>query len=108
MFRLPSPTLPILHHPSQDAVDSRLVSGAFRLEPIHHLPIHSQRNPLLSRTVPARLRPRLLALIQRYGAIGVDVRMMEQQMTYGYVPADVIVKLRAFANRVSDDGTLKN
>jgi hypothetical protein len=34
--------------------------------------------------------------------------MMEQQMTYGYVPADVIVKLRAFANRVSDDGTLKN
>ncbi|SPF47417.1 exported hypothetical protein [Candidatus Sulfotelmatobacter kueseliae] len=56
----------------------------------------------------ARFGPRLLAIIQRYGAIGVDVRMMEQQMTYGYVPPDVINKLRAFANRVNDDGSLKN
>jgi len=56
----------------------------------------------------ARFGPRLLAIIQRYGAIGVDVRMMEQQMTYGYVPQDVVIKLRAFANRVNDDGTLKN
>ena len=56
----------------------------------------------------ARFGPRLLAIIQRYGAIGVDVRMMEQQMTYGYVPQDVLIKLRAFANRVNDDGTLKN
>jgi hypothetical protein len=56
----------------------------------------------------AKFGPRLLALIQRYGAIGVDVRMMEQQMTYGYVPQDVLNKLRAFVNRVNDDGTLKN
>ena len=56
----------------------------------------------------ARFGPRLLAIIQRYGAIGVDVRMMEQQMTYGYVPQDVMIKLRAFANRIKDDGTLKN
>lgn len=56
----------------------------------------------------ARFGPRLLAIIQRYGAIGVDVRMMEQQMTYSYVPQDLITKLRAFASRINDDGSLKN
>jgi hypothetical protein len=57
---LPRPILPLLHHPSQDAVDSRLVAGTFRPEPVHDFTIYSQSNPLLSRTAPARLRPLLL------------------------------------------------
>ena len=65
--RLGHPPLPLLrppltlhHHPSQDPVDSRLVARTFGFEPVHHFGIHAQRDPPLARTVPARLRARLL------------------------------------------------
>jgi len=54
------PLLTLQHHFSQDPVDSRLVARAFGLEPIHNLYIHAQRDSPFARTVPARLRARLL------------------------------------------------
>jgi hypothetical protein len=56
----------------------------------------------------ARFGPRVLAIVQRYGAMGVDVKMLEQQATYGYIPQDTLVKLRAFADRIDDTGNLKH
>jgi len=54
-----------------------------------------------------RFGPRVLAIVQQYGAKGVDVRAIEQQATYGYMPNDIVIKLRAFANRLDDNGNLK-
>ena len=41
--------LALHHHRPQDPVDSRLVTWAPGLEPVHHLAIHAQRDPLLAR-----------------------------------------------------------
>jgi len=57
---LPSPRLTLHHDPSQDPVDSRLVTQALRLEPVDHFGIHAQRDPPLAWTVPARLYAPLL------------------------------------------------
>jgi hypothetical protein len=56
---LPSPVLTLHHHSSQYPVDPRLVARATGFEPIHHFDIHTQRGPLLARTVPSWLRARL-------------------------------------------------
>jgi hypothetical protein len=61
-----------------------------------------------SNAMYSRFGPRMLAILQRYAAIGVDVKMLDQQMAYGYVPQNMINTLKAFADRVNDDGTLKN
>jgi hypothetical protein len=50
---------------------------------------------------------RALGMIQEYGAKGFDVRMMEQAAQYGYLPNNLCTQLRAFANRLNDDGTMK-
>ncbi|MFI5098821.1 MAG: hypothetical protein ACHQT6_12680 [Candidatus Acidiferrales bacterium] len=50
---------------------------------------------------------RALGMIQEYGAKGFDVRMMEQTAQYGYLPNNLCTQLRAFANRLNDDGTMK-
>jgi hypothetical protein len=50
---------------------------------------------------------RALGMIQEYGAKGFDVRMMEQTAQYGYLPNNLCTQLRAFANRLNDDGTVK-
>jgi hypothetical protein len=55
-----------------------------------------------------RFGPRALAIVQQYGAKGVDVRMIEQQSSYGYIPGDLVPKLRAFANRLDESGNLKD
>lgn len=54
-----------------------------------------------------RFGPRVLAIVQQYGAKGIDVKMIEQQAAYGSMPNDIIIKLRAFANRLDDNGNLK-
>jgi hypothetical protein len=48
------------HHSAQDPIDARLVARSFRFEPVHHLPVHPQRDSLLPRTIPSRLCPSLL------------------------------------------------
>jgi len=50
---------------------------------------------------------RTLALLQQYGAKGVDVRMLEQQASVGYMPQNIVLELRSFANRLDDNGNLK-
>jgi hypothetical protein len=55
-----------------------------------------------------RFAPRTLAILQQYGAKGIDVRMLEQQASYGYMPQNIIFELRSFANRLDDNGNLKN
>src|SRR5258708_7514868 len=37
-----------------------------------------------------RFGPRVLAIVQQYGAKGVDVKMIEQQASYGYMPSDIV------------------
>lgn len=54
-----------------------------------------------------RFGPKVLAILQQYGAKGVDVRMLEQSASYGYMPQNIILELRSFANRLDDDGNLK-
>jgi len=54
-----------------------------------------------------RFGTRGLGIIQEYGAKGFDVRMMEQTAQYGYLPSNLCTQLRAFANRLNDDGTMK-
>jgi hypothetical protein len=54
-----------------------------------------------------RFGTRALGIIQEYGAKGFDVRMMEQSAQYGYLPNNLVIQLRAFANRLNDDGTMK-
>lgn len=56
----------------------------------------------------ARFGPRVLAIVQQYGAKGLDVRMFEQQAGWGYIANDAVLKLRAFANRLDEKGNLKN
>jgi len=54
-----------------------------------------------------RFGPRVLAILQQYGAKGVDVRMLEQSASYGYMPQNIVLELRSFANRLDDSGNLK-
>jgi hypothetical protein len=55
-----------------------------------------------------RFGARALSIVQEYGGKGiVDVRTIEIQAESGYLPNDLVVRLRAFANRINDDGTLK-
>jgi hypothetical protein len=55
-----------------------------------------------------RFGSRALALLQQYGAKGVDVRALEQGASYGFVPQNIVLELRAFANRLDENGNLKN
>jgi hypothetical protein len=55
-----------------------------------------------------RFGPRVLAIVQQFGAKGVDVKMIEQQTSYGYLPNNIIAQLRAFANRLDENGNLKD
>jgi len=55
-----------------------------------------------------RFGPRVLAIVQQYGGKGIDVKAIEQQASYGFMPQNIIVELRAFANRLDDNGNLKN
>ena len=54
-----------------------------------------------------RFGPRMLAILQQYGAKGVDVKMLEQSASYGFMPQNIILELRSFANRLDDNGNLK-
>ena len=48
-----------------------------------------------------------LSIVQEYGAKGFDVRMIERQAEVGYLPDDLLIKLRAFASQLNDDGSRK-
>jgi hypothetical protein len=50
---------------------------------------------------------RALSLVQQYGAKGFNVAMLERAAENGYMPTNLVIELRAFANRINDDGSLK-
>jgi hypothetical protein len=54
-----------------------------------------------------RFGARALGITQEYGAKGFDVKMLEMQAENGYLPGDLVVRLRAFANRLDDNGNVK-
>jgi hypothetical protein len=55
-----------------------------------------------------RFGPRVLSIVQQYGAKGVDVKMIEMAASNGYMPNNIVLQLRAFANRLDENGNLKN
>ncbi len=42
-----------------------------------------------------------------YASKGIDVRMLEQSASYGFMPNNIVLELRSFANRLDENGNLK-
>ncbi len=55
----------------------------------------------------ARFAPKTLAILQQYASKGIDVRMLEQSASYGFMPNNIVLELRSFANRLDENGNLK-
>ena len=54
-----------------------------------------------------RFSGRALGIAHRFGAKGVNIGRLDQQAEYGYLPMDLIIQLRAFANQLNERGDLK-
>ena len=54
------------------------------------------------------LSAQALGVVQRFGAKGLNVAEIERAASYGYLPSNLCIQLRALATQLDDQGNVKH